>query len=54
MAIRIGRGVGRRRPVANTEVLEILQRFEAKVDVMERRQTRDPEDISEPETEAAK
>ena len=37
MAVRIGRGAGRRRPVANAEVLEILQRFEARVDVVERR-----------------
>ena len=54
MAIRLGRGAGRRRPVANAEVLEVLQRVEAKMDAVEWRQTRDPEDISEPETEEAK
>ena len=53
MAIRIGRGAGRRIPVANAEVLEILQRFEAKMDAMEQRQPKDPEDISEPEIEEA-
>ena len=53
MEIRVGRGAGRRRPVANAEVLEILQRFEARVDAMERRHTGDPEDISKPETEEA-
>ena len=37
MEIRIGRGASRRRHVANTEVLEILQRFEARVDAVERR-----------------
>ena len=53
MAIRVGRGAGRRRgrTVANAEVLGILQRFEARMDVMERRQPRDPKDISEPELE---
>ena len=54
MAIRVGRGAGRRRPVANAEVLGILQRFEARMDAMERRHPRDPEDISEPELEEAK
>ena len=39
MAIRVGRGAGRRRggPVSNVEVLGILQRFEARMDAMERR-----------------
>ena len=53
MAVRVGRGVGRRRPIANAEVLGMLQRVEARMDAMERRQTGDPEDTSEPETEAA-
>ena len=53
MAIRVGRGAGRRRPVANAEVLGMLQRVEARMDAMERRQPRDPEDISEPELEEA-
>ena len=35
MAIRVGRGVGRRRPVANAEVLGMLQRVEARMDAME-------------------
>ena len=52
MEIRVGRGAGRRRPVANAEVL-MLQRFEARIDAMEQRQPRDLEDISEPETEEA-
>ena len=51
MAIRVGRGAGRRRPVANAEVLGMLQRVKARLDAMEQRQTRDPEDINEPETE---
>ena len=52
MAIRVGRGADRwrGRPVANAEVLETLQRFEARMDAMELRQPRDPEDINEPET----
>ena len=54
MAIRVGRGAGRRRPVANAEVLGMLQRVEARMDVMERRQPTDPEDINEPEIEEAK
>ena len=54
MEIWVGRGVGRRRPVANAEVLGMLQRVEARMDVIEWRQTRDLEDISEPETEEAK
>ena len=53
MAIRVGRGAGRRRHVANAEVLGMLQRVDARMDAMERRQARDPEDISEPETEEA-
>ena len=53
MAIRVGRGAGRRRPVANAEVLGMLQRVEARMDAMERRQPRDMQDISEPETEEA-
>ena len=53
MAIRVGRGAGRRRPVANVEVLGLLQRVEARMDAIERRQPRDPEDISEPEIEEA-
>ena len=53
MAIRVGRGAGRRRPIFNTKVLGMLQRVEARMDAMERRQPRDPEDISEPETEDA-
>ena len=53
MAIRVGRGAGRRRLVTNVEVLGMLQRVEARMDAMERRQPRDPEDISEPETEEA-
>ena len=53
MAIRIGRVAGRRRLVANAEVLEVLQRVKARMDAVERRQTRDPEDIIEPETEEA-
>ena len=53
MAIRVSRGAGRRRPIANEEVLGMLQRVEARVDAMERRQTRDPKDISEPKTEEA-
>ena len=53
MAIRVGRGAGRRRLVANAEVLGMLQRVEARMDAMDRRQPRDPEDISEPETEEA-
>ena len=53
MEIRVGRGAGRRRLVANVEVLGMLQRVEARMDVIERRQPRDPEDISELETEEA-
>ena len=53
MAIRLGRRAGRRRPVANAKVLEVLQRVEARMDAVERRQTRDPEDISEPGIEEA-
>ena len=37
MAIRVGRGAGKRRPVANTKVLGMLQRVEARIDAMERR-----------------
>ena len=51
MAIRVGRGAGRRRPVTNAEVLETLQRVQARMDAIERRQPRDPEDINEPELE---
>ena len=53
MAIRVVRGAGRRRPIANAKVLGKLQRVEARMDAMEQRQPRDPEDISEPETEEA-
>ena len=34
-------------------MLETLQRFEARMDAMELRHLRDPEDISEPETKEA-
>ena len=51
MAIRFGRGAGRRRPIANAKVLGMLQRVKARMDAIERRQPRDPEDISEPEIE---
>ena len=53
MAIRVGRGAGRRRPISNAEVLETLQRFKARMDAIERRQPRDPEDIREPKIEEA-
>ena len=35
MAIQVGRGAGRWRPVANAEVLGMLQRVEARMDAME-------------------
>ena len=55
MVAKIGRGggVGRRRgrPVANVEVLETMQQIQARLEAMEIGQQRDPEDVSEPETE---
>ena len=53
MAVRVARGAGRRRgrPVSNAEVLETLQRVQARLDAMELGHPRNPEDVSEPEPE---
>ena len=53
MDIRVARGAGRRRgrPVSNAEVLETLQRVQARLDAVELGHLRDPEDVSEPEIE---
>jgi len=50
MAYRIGRGGrGGRRPVANAEVLRLMQRLEARLDVIEGDKQRDLDDASEDE-----
>jgi len=50
MAYRIGRGGrGGRRPIANAEVLRLMQRLEASLDVIEGDRQRDPDDASEDE-----
>ena len=54
MAVRIGRGVASRRRgrrVANAEVLETMQQIQARLEVIEVGNPRDPEDVSEPEAE---
>ena len=54
MDFRVGRGRGgqqRGRPIANAEVMEIMQQVSARLAVMERRDVADG-DVSEPENEA--
>ena len=60
MAYRVGRGGGagrrRGRPVANAEVMEVMQQMQARLEEMEMKNQRDADagDVSEPEIESAK
>ena len=48
MAYQVGRrGRGGRRAIANAEVMRLMQRLEARMDVIEGDRQRDPNDVSE-------